>query len=809
MFTKYPKTRGLIPILLFLGETLSPAVFLNHRFFGWGGAAVLRILILWLILALIFDRALSKAADFLSQKTDEMPEPWIHTLILSFIPILFLNLELLENFLYLKDLRPLSVILAGGGVLFLTIRLVHATRPKKPPEAIPLSLPNPSGDPHPRRTLWILFGSAYLIYIFLQTGWIAPRLPFTGDEPHYLLITHSLVADGDINLFNNYRDKDNLKFYPGTLDRHSLAGKRGESFQYSRHAPGLPFLLIPHYLLGNKLYDLWMSRTGDAESARNLLIFSARSFMALLTALLGLSFFRLVQILIPDRRVAMASWAVFAFTSPILFYSGLIYPEIPAAIILLFIFRAVIFAKSPSFAAILSSAAGIAFLPWLGIKYAVPAASAAILCLFTLYSRRTGLFSRLTAFLLPPILSVGGYFFFLWKLYGNVLPSSLYNGTAPIAGSRLDLFFHGNFWEFLRCGIGYLFDQRAGIFPFSPFYLLFIPGMILLARRSRGTVFKLLSFLLPTWIFYAMGYYWGGYCPPGRTLLPFIWILALFSAVTLSEPQRLMGRFFCRLAILATFIVTLILIWNPTWLYHEHLSFFTSPEGEASRLLTELSTPLFNFPAWVPSLSSPGPVRWLPLALALALTAGLTFLFVSGIPRQKENRDPHRIRGSLMMVLLISSLILAYVTFDINVRKGVRYENGGYVLYFQNSHHFGEEQGGFWTRGGHRTDILLSAPRRINRLMIHGSSPLPGTTILKIGPERHVLPRTFKSLVLSESFHSPIGFPWKGGFLYAISIHETSSFIPSESNPGSSDSRNLGLFIELEIQMEGSSFKNP
>ena len=809
MIFKNPEARKTVPFLLFLLETLSAALFLDPRFPGGKGPSVLRIAILWVITALIFERILSKTSGILSKKSDGKPGPWIRSLIISFSPLLLLNVELLENIVFLRDLRPFPALLAVGGTIFLTIRLaLEAAKNNDAPTLLALPSIAPK-DTHPRRTSWIIFGSAYAIYICLLTGLAAPRQPFTGDEPHYLLITHSLVADGDINLFNNYRDRDNRKFYPGDLDPHAPFGKRGGSFRYSRHAPGLACLLIPHYALGNILHDAWISRTGDAEGARNVFVFTVRSFMAFLTALLGLAFFRLVEDLISNRRIAWAAWAVFSFTSPILFYSGLIYPEIPAAIILLFVFKSVIISKNPSFTAVLYSGTGIAFLPWLGVKYAVPAAAAAALCLFALYSRRRGMFLKLGGLLIPSLLSGGGFLFFLWNLYGNFRPSSLYTGADPAAGASIFPFFHMNFWEFLRCGSGYLIDQRAGIFPYSLFYLLFIPGLILLGRRSRGTTFKLLGLLLPVWIFFSMGYYWGGYCPPARTLLPVVWIPAVFAAATLSEPQRPAGRFLSRLTILAAFAASLILIRNPTWLYHEHLSFYTSNEGKTSHLLREISTPLFDFTSWVPSFSSPGPIRWLPPVLALVLTAGLTWLLVSGGSRKETKDNPHRMRGPLVSVFLISCLILSYVAFDINAKDGIFFENRDYTLYFQSGHHYGREGNGFWTRGDRRTDILLSVPGRISCLTVDGTSPISGATVLRVGPKRHVIPRPARSTAFSESFESPVGFPWKGGFLYALSIHETSSYIPAQSDPNSSDRRELGLFVTLDVRLEsGTSQKS-
>jgi hypothetical protein len=66
------------------------------------------------------------------------------------------------------------------------------------------------------------------------------RMP-VGDEPHYLVITQSLLLDGDLRIENNHARHDYLAYFDAELHPDFL--RRGLDGQiYSVHAPGLPVM---------------------------------------------------------------------------------------------------------------------------------------------------------------------------------------------------------------------------------------------------------------------------------------------------------------------------------------------------------------------------------------------------------------------------------------------------------------------------------------------------------------------------------------------------------------------------------------
>jgi hypothetical protein len=137
------------------------------------------------------------------------------------------------------------------------------------------------------------------------------RVPIDGDEPFYLLLTESIAGDVDLDLANQYR----------TLERSAAGrtdlvpqlgdptGPNGE--QYSRHEPFLALLMLPGYLAGG--------------------LAGAVATIALFGVLLVRSTIRWMEDEgVPEESIR-ATFALFAFAPPMLFYATRIWPEVPAA----------------------------------------------------------------------------------------------------------------------------------------------------------------------------------------------------------------------------------------------------------------------------------------------------------------------------------------------------------------------------------------------------------------------------------------------------------------------------------------------
>jgi len=209
--------------------------------------------------------------------------------ILSFAPFFSLVLVFVQEFVYLKDISPTVWIVSIFGFVYL--HLYFLTRSNRRKIEI---LPKLSRS----KIALLCFTFAGIVYILAASGVLFAPYPITGDEPHYLLITKSLVSDGDVNLWNNYQNKDYLKFYPGRLDSHTKTGKKGSRFQYSRHMPGFSALLLPAYVVGTRIARISASVLSNPMSETVILILTIRLFLCLFAAALSGMFYLVVDTLL-------------------------------------------------------------------------------------------------------------------------------------------------------------------------------------------------------------------------------------------------------------------------------------------------------------------------------------------------------------------------------------------------------------------------------------------------------------------------------------------------------------------------------
>lgn len=780
-------------IILFFLESAGLAICLHDRVPTLPlslipGSIILAGLILFMIIY--------TEARLLARRTRADHHTFFAPLLVSLSPLLLLLFFLLTHFFFLRDFRPALLVLVFSGIALLQILFLSHLR-RNYPGFCRIRWERWSERPH------LLFFWAAVVYALLASGLVLPSQPLTGDEPHYLLLTKSLLEDGDIDLANNYQNKDYLDFYGAPLDTHTRPGKRGG--QYARHAPGLPLLLCPAYFVGDRGGKLVSRLTRNPRLQGRALVFSVRLAMGLLAAGLGLIFFRLMVTLFGDGKISLLAWLAFSFTPPLLFYSQLIYPEIGAALIGLIVFAWLIRDQKAqgSVLSLFLLAVGVSLLPWLGIKYAALTVSAWIALAISVKKAQGFRLTNFTALVFPPLLSALLFFFYLWHLYGSLSPKAMYRGTFAYKPLQVSPFFHLRLSETIRCGLGYLFDQRAGLLFYSPLYLMALAGAIFLFKRNRKAFLYLLVFFLPFWIFCSLAYYWGGFCPPGRTLLPVLWVGALFVGAAMAEAKSVVSSFIVRSLLFLSILIGIVGTLWPRLLYHENLSFFLSEEGRASNLLTSLSNSFIDLTRFAPHLINQEPVFKAPLLCWLGFTLLLTLVLLKK-PQPTLATGPSLLPPRFLLSSglfgILSLLVLTYIFFDINLCTPHPLGEGKLSLYFQDDKAFAPENDGFWTKGRTVTTVILESAQPAPGLSLTLTSPVSARATMSVGKDKKaVAMRPNHGSGQTVVFPQPVGFPWRGKYFYTLRIRSDTGFYPSRLDRSSTDGRFLGVFVRAKI----------
>jgi hypothetical protein len=291
------------------------------------------------------------------------------------------------------------------------------------------------------------------------TVWsINPRLP-GGDEPNYLVITQSLLKDGDLKIENNFANRDYAEYFGGTLKPDVIQrGKNGEI--YSIHAPGVSAIVAPAF---------WLSGLRGAQGTLVLLA-------ALAGALIWWTGWRVTR----SAGAAWFAWAAVAGSATFLLQSGTVYPDGPgllavAAAIWLLADRAGAAGRRTTWS-LAAVSAGLAALPWLHTRFAVLAAGFGAVILWRLLTDATRAMAarrRVAAvFLVIPIVAAIGWFAYFKIIYGTFNPAAPY-GPNP-----------GNSLGYVPGGLlALLFDQQYGLVAYAP--VLAFAGLELV-RRHRG-----------------------------------------------------------------------------------------------------------------------------------------------------------------------------------------------------------------------------------------------------------------------------------------------------------------------------------
>lgn len=407
----------------------------------------------------------------------------------------------------------------------------------------------PTAAPSDRRRLLVAAVVAGLLSLTVAALGISIRAADAGaaavDEPQYLLTATSLWEDGNLDISDERAQGRADEFYDAPLPVQTSVLDGG--VRISPHDPLLPLLLAPAVGLGG-----WIG---------------AKVMLALLAGLLAgtLAWVLGTRWNVTPLMAGLVA-AVAGMSTPFAVYGNQVYPELPAALVVVVAIAAIVPARNIGEVPTMGrssqpwSAPGwstpravvlvlaITALPWLAIKYVLVAAALALVALL-----RMRLTNPRMAVLVTAALATSGA---IWLGAHRIL----YGGwTAYSTGDHFQ-----SSGEFGAVGfapdyvgrsarlIGLLVDRDYGLAAWQPAWLLVIPALGLLwgAHRSRSseqrrtwpaTTSDLAVVTLPlvagwfTAVFVALtmhGFWW-----PGRQIVVVLPLAAMLIAIALSRPD--------------------------------------------------------------------------------------------------------------------------------------------------------------------------------------------------------------------------------------------------------------------------------
>ena len=621
-------------------------------------------------------------------------------------------------------------------------------------------------------------------------GWFTPRALPTGDEPSYLMITHSIAEDRDVRMDDDYQAKAYRRFFPGKYQMFSHLGFDGGN--YPHHSIGLPFLLAPVYTIAYRCES-------DA-----CLVFVIRLAMGFIFVILGYQTHRLIREWTGSARVS--NWTCYGIflSGPLLFYSIEIYPETLMGLIAVLILRLLTlsYPRHPLQTAFAIGAL-VAYIPWLGIKYFSIATGLAVSCVLTWFRHSNRL--RLAGIFLAPILISGVlYAGYLHEHYRNFNPSVIYSGVIPGTGEAPPDPAAGKIYtgidrmcDALLFSLGLVWEQRIGLLFLAPFFLLAVPGLIHQFGRDAHRTLLVLIPILAHLAIYAWHNNWGGYCPPNRQ---FIAVAPLVGLLAASGWQTIRSRFsyvFSRAALFSGWTVAALVLYHPDWMYHTmnpHLS------GGQAKWLRAFSLPnLVDWKQWFPLIMG-SDRKWGPTIVWIILTA----LVITLLLRSPETSRPApRLRLLPITPVIVVGLLWQFIGLPLNRFDMPNPPEPFSRFSYLDNNHFAYESGGFWIKAGQTAEFIVAMRDRRPAVHLRGHSLVPNDVSIDVGGAGFPV----GSIDVRETFSGTIEprrvFRRWGDTYFRIRVGCTSGGRPIDLGV-SNDNRNLGVFIAF-APVEGQS----
>jgi len=513
----------------------------------------------------------------------------------------------------------------------------------------------------PRRPPWPFFALPLVVYLAIAP-WATSQRPPDGDEPYYLMVTHSLAYDLDADLANNYALHDSLRFMARALDPQpgDPVGSHGE--KYSRHNELLPLALAPAY----RLFGLA----------------GAQAMMAILTAALCWLALRSMRHYAAERPgESLVAYGLLAFASPLALYAHQIWVEVPAALLALLALdqiRDLRPHRGWNSKQWMGIALPLLLLPLLKLRFILLALP--LLGLAWWHAGRPRKPLIIVAGLLSAVLA--GVLVHNLVVFGNPLKIHTFEEIDPLR------YTPRNVW---RGFFGLFFDCGFGLFAFFPIWLLAVPGVLRRGAEARRALLDLawssgpyLLMLLPR------REWFGGWSPPFRYALVTLPLLAVLLIPALAERRRAGSRFL--IGLLGNWTAAAILLWwvLPGWTY-------SFADGRSYLLDAIGSRTGADIARFFPSATRPATALYLLPPLAIA---GSFLVWRIRAPRWRSMAGAAGLTAALASLAAIPWLARALPTRVVEFEDPWVRKSGGHIHPDRWTYDRPLYQGGWTLRGG-------------------------------------------------------------------------------------------------------------
>jgi len=462
---------------------------------------------------------------------------------------------------------------------------------------------------HDRLRRWLQISVAAFLLGLVTHG----SFSGSGDAVHYMMIAHSIAFDGDLDVANDYADPGNL-IQGGRLQPEAHARPARGGVLRPVHDVGLPLLAAPYFAVAYVVAERLTDRLPEglrrrARLDRWIMLRQLVSLgMIVATCVLAGLFFDLSLETTSAPAASFGGALLFALSPPILSHSHVFFTEVPSALLALWAYRTVRRAGGRWAGGILPGLA-TGFLLLVHVRNVGLVIGLLLLATWRLRHdrHRAAAFAAGVATMIVVRTALNLY------LWGTLVTTPHAHG-APWPG------FVATASEIGQRALGLLLDQKHGLLPHAPLYLLAPAGWLALRRRSPEVARELLlptgayllCVLLPTVNYHGWR---GGWSPAARFLVPIAPFLALPVVLVLAAaPARVVAG----VVVVLQALLDLFFWGHPMLLWNDatgSAAFLRALGGEDLASL---------FPTWGPAAAYDVGVSALVLAAWAALTAWLT-----------------------------------------------------------------------------------------------------------------------------------------------------------------------------------------